>query len=325
MGATVVVDAFWGDSGKGKISAYLARKLDASFVFRAGTGTNAGHSIYFRNGRVVKTHQLPGAIATCSKVGIGSGVAVNPAILLKEIEEYGKGKDVFVDYRCPIITSEHIAEEQGRLKNTIGSTASGTGVALADFRLRKAKQAEDVDEIAEHIIDIAVLANGLCEVEKDIIIEGSQGTFLSLALSPDYPYVTSDNCTTVALVDDIGLNWKYIKDVVLVVKTMPTRVGPGYMFNEMTEQEIFAQGIEEYGVTTGRLRRKARGIDMRFLAYSVMLNGPTQIVLTFCDHYGIMKTAVLADLLEDTFNIPVTLLDTGKYFEDIQERHGVLG
>lgn len=26
MGAIIVVDAFWGDSGKGKIAAYLAQK-----------------------------------------------------------------------------------------------------------------------------------------------------------------------------------------------------------------------------------------------------------------------------------------------------------
>ena len=41
MGATIVVDAFWGDSGKGKISAYLALQQRAAYCVRAGTGTNA--------------------------------------------------------------------------------------------------------------------------------------------------------------------------------------------------------------------------------------------------------------------------------------------
>ena len=50
MGAIIVVDAFWGDSGKGKIAAYLADKHRAAFSVRAGTGTNAGHSIFLPMG-----------------------------------------------------------------------------------------------------------------------------------------------------------------------------------------------------------------------------------------------------------------------------------
>ncbi|HCR19720.1 MAG TPA: hypothetical protein DIU35_19770 [Candidatus Latescibacteria bacterium] len=45
--ATIVVEALWGDSGKGKISAYLALQNKVAFSVRAGTSTNAGHSIYF--------------------------------------------------------------------------------------------------------------------------------------------------------------------------------------------------------------------------------------------------------------------------------------
>jgi hypothetical protein len=57
MGAMIVVDAFWGDSGKGKIGAFLGQKYRAAFCVRAGTGTNAGHSIYFEDGREIKTNQ----------------------------------------------------------------------------------------------------------------------------------------------------------------------------------------------------------------------------------------------------------------------------
>ena len=41
MGAIIIVDAFWGDSGKGKVAAYLAQKHRATYSARAGTGTNA--------------------------------------------------------------------------------------------------------------------------------------------------------------------------------------------------------------------------------------------------------------------------------------------
>ena len=59
MSAIIVVDAFWGDSGKGKLAAYLAERHKAAYSVRAGTGTNAGHSIFFEKGGEIRTHQLP--------------------------------------------------------------------------------------------------------------------------------------------------------------------------------------------------------------------------------------------------------------------------
>lgn len=49
MGAHIIVDAFWGDSGKGLISAYLAYKTSANLIARAGTGTNAEHGIFLKD------------------------------------------------------------------------------------------------------------------------------------------------------------------------------------------------------------------------------------------------------------------------------------
>ena len=60
-----------------------------------------------------------------------------------------------------------------------------------------------------------------------------------------------------------------------------------------------------------------------------MLNGPTQIALTFCDHLDPAVTGArskanltsavrqLIDELEDRCKVPVTLCDCGKYFEDL--------
>ena len=59
MNAIIVVDAFWGDSGKGKVAAFLAQKHQAAYSVRAGIGTNAGHSILFADGSEIRTRQLP--------------------------------------------------------------------------------------------------------------------------------------------------------------------------------------------------------------------------------------------------------------------------
>ncbi|MBT4138185.1 MAG: hypothetical protein HOE48_09730, partial [Candidatus Latescibacteria bacterium] len=50
------------------------------------------------------------------------------------------------------------------------------------------------------------------------------------------------------------------------------------MPNELTDAEMQSRGILEYGVTTGRQRRKTRTIPWDLLTESVMLNGATQIV-----------------------------------------------
>ncbi|MBM3280139.1 MAG: adenylosuccinate synthetase [Candidatus Handelsmanbacteria bacterium] len=49
MSAIIVVDAFWGDLGKGTVAAHFALLHHAAYCVRAGTGTNAGHSIFFAN------------------------------------------------------------------------------------------------------------------------------------------------------------------------------------------------------------------------------------------------------------------------------------
>jgi adenylosuccinate synthase len=165
-----------------------------------------------------------------------------------------------------------------------------------------------------------------------VLIEGSQGTLLSLAFSQDYPCATADNCTAAAAMDDVGLNWQLASEVVMVVKAMPTRVGEGPLPYELSAEETERRGIAEYGVNTGRPRRKAERIDWELLEYATMLNGPTQIALTFCDHYDsamrgargseavTQKVERLIEQVEEVTGAPVTYLDTGPRLADVIDR-----
>lgn len=336
MGAFIVVDALWGDSGKGKIAGFLSQRESASLCVRAGVGTNAGHSVYFSDGQSVRTRQLPlGFLNRSTAVAIGSGVAVDPRIFRKEVDAYDLEQRVTVDYRCPIITEEYIRREQEshHLSETVGSTKSGSGATQADFVLRQARQAKDFPELQPYLADVAQLANDQASAGS-IVIECSQGTFLSLALSPDYPFVTSGNCTVAAAADDVGLSWRNISGAVMVVKAIPSRVGAGPLPGELDADEIKQRGIAEYGVVTGRLRRKAAEIPWDMLRYAAMLNGPTEIALTFCDHLdpevtGATKpeqlTAKVRDLIakvEEATGAPVTIVETGKMFEHIIDLRG---
>ncbi len=329
MDAIIVVDALWGDSGKGKVAAFLSQRENASWCIRAGIGTNAGHSVYLSEEHVIRTRQLPlGFLHPATQVAIGSGVAVDPQIFHDEVARYGLQGRVQVDYRCPIITAEHIRRERehAHLVGTVGTTGSGSGMAQADFVLRQAQQAKDIPSLQPYLGDIAQVANEQARATS-VIIECSQGTMLSLALSPDYPFVTSGNCTVVAAADDVGLNWRNIAGAVMVVKAVPSRVGAGPLPNEMERDEIRRRGIAEYGVVTGRLRRKASDIPWELLRYAAMLNNPTEIALTFCDHYDphvVGATQVenltpaiweLITRVEEATNAPVTIVETGKLFE----------
>lgn len=332
MGATIVVDALWGDSGKGKVAAFLSHREQAGLCVRAGIGTNAGHSVYLEPGAdPIRTRQLPlGFLRPETRVAIGSGVAVDPEVLLDEVRRYDLAERVMVDGRCPVITADHRRRERedGHLIETVGSTGSGSGMAQADFVLRRAQQARRTPALAPFIGDVALDANR-CAREGGVIVECSQGTLLSLALSDDYPFVTSGNCTAVAAADDVGLSWQLIAGVVMVVKAVPSRVGAGPLPAELSRAEIERRGIAEYGVVTGRARRKAAEIPWDLLRYAAMLNGPTEIALTFCDHYdpavtGATSRAALTPRIhaliaqvEDACGAPVTILETGKLFGQI--------
>ncbi|MBO0811623.1 MAG: adenylosuccinate synthetase [Microlunatus sp.] len=333
MPATVIVDALWGDSGKGKTCAFLARRDNAALAVRAGIGTNAGASVTLEDGTEIRARQLPtGWINPGTRVAVGSGVLVDPRVLADEVVRFGLAGRALVDRRCAVITEDHIAGEQAddHLVSTVGTTCTGTGPARADFVLRKAKQARDLDALQPYLADVATIANKIAaDPDQLVIIEGSQGTLLSLALSDDYPYTTSGNCTSAAAINDVGLNWQYLTEVIMVVKALPTRVGGGPLPYEISAAEAERRGIAEYGVVTGRPRRKAGAIDYDLLAYAASLNGPTAVALTFCDHLDPAMRGrrtggpvsprvrqVMAEVEEAT-GAPVTLLDTGPRLDDM--------
>lgn len=84
MPAIAVVGAQWGDEGKGKIIDMLAEK--ARMVVRYSGGDNAGHTVINVSGEFA-LHIIPSGIFyphnTCV---IANGVAINPAVLLKEMD-----------------------------------------------------------------------------------------------------------------------------------------------------------------------------------------------------------------------------------------------
>jgi adenylosuccinate synthase len=150
MPIVVVVGGQWGDEGKGRIVDLLARK--ARIVARYSAGNNAGHTIVNDRGEF-KLHLVPAGIFYPDKTCvIGNGVAVDPEVLLGEIEGLqSKGIDtsrLVLSDRAHLIMPWHRAldqlDEQSRGDSAIGTTGKGVGPCFIDKVARRGIRVADL-------------------------------------------------------------------------------------------------------------------------------------------------------------------------------------
>ena len=138
MPAVVVIGGQWGDEGKGRIVDLIAQ--GASVVARYSAGNNAGHTVINDMGEF-KLNVVPAGIFYREKTCIiGNGVAVDPAILLNEIETLSSRgvsvENLFISDRCHVVMPWHplidIADEKMRGAAAIGTTGRGIGPCFTD-------------------------------------------------------------------------------------------------------------------------------------------------------------------------------------------------
>ncbi len=331
MTSTVVVGGFFGDEGKGKIISYLAIKDNPKIIVRGGAGPNAGHTIKDGN-QVYKVRMLPsGFLNKNAKVMIGPGVVVNPDVLNKEIQDFHVTGRAFIDKHCGIIEETHLVRDsKGELKEKIGSTGSGTGPANADRAMRVLKLAKDFDSLSSLIVDVPLEINSALDSNENILVEGTQGTFLSL-WHGTYPFVTSKDVTASGTCADVGLGPTKVDEVIIVFKSYVTRVGTGPLDKELSIEDAEKKGWSEFGTVTGRQRRAA-DFDFDLARRAIMLNGATQISITkldvlFTDCIGKTSFNELSDgakafikNIETELNKPVTIIGTGPDICDVIDR-----
>jgi len=322
MTCTVVVCGFFGDTGKGKIISHLALSDRASVVARAGVGPNAGHTVVYK-GREYKLRMLPSAfVYDKCRLLIGPGVLVNPDILLEEIQLTRSKDRVGVDRQCAVIEPKHIAaDKKGRLAEEIKTTGTGTGPCNAERALRTAKLAQDIPELEDFLVDVPLEVNEAIDKGENVLVEGTQGTYLSL-YHGTYPYCTSKDITASAACSDVGVGPTKVDEVILVLKAYTTRVGAGPLPNELSWEEAEKRGWAEIATVTGR-RRRAAPFNYELAKRAVMLNGATQAAITKMDilfpeckganSYDELPKDARAFLqkTEREIGIPVTLIGTG--------------
>jgi adenylosuccinate synthase len=328
----VTVGGFYGDEGKGKIIAYLARKDNVAIAVRGGVGPNAGHT-FSLEGKTYKVRMLPSAaLNPGTRLLIGAGVLVNPQVLISEIAMFGADDRTFVDGQCGIIEQSHIERDKSEdhLKTKVGTTGTGTGPANSDRALRSLKLAKDVPELSLYIEDVSNSVNYALDNKERVIVEGTQGTYLSL-FHGGYPYVTSKDVTASGICSDVGIGPKRVDDVLVVFKAYVTRVGGGPLQNELDEDEAKKRGWIEYGSVTGRQRR-ASPFDMDLAKKSIRINSATELAVTKLDvlypqcagmreYSGLPAEAKkFVEEIEGETGLRVTLIGTGPDLYDVVDR-----
>ncbi|MEM0050176.1 MAG: adenylosuccinate synthetase, partial [Candidatus Bathyarchaeia archaeon] len=178
--------------------------------------------------------------------------------------------------------------------------------------------------------DVPLEVNNAIDSGENVLIEGTQGTFLSL-WHGTYPYVTSKDVTASAACSDVGVGPKKVDEVVVVFKAYVTRVGAGPLPGEIPWEEAERRGWAEIASVTGR-RRRAAPFNFDLAKRAVMLNSATQAALTkidvlFPECRGARSFSDLSAeakefirRIEDEIKVPVTLIGTGPETLDIVDR-----
>jgi adenylosuccinate synthase len=138
MPASVVIGAQFGDEGKGKIIDFLAERADV--VVRFQGGANAGHTVQVGED-LYAFHLLPSGVLRRRTMNlIGNGVVIEPAQLLKEIDETrDRGHPVTnlkISDRAHVVMPYHKLLDglEEKLKGNLGAgtTLRGIGPSFED-------------------------------------------------------------------------------------------------------------------------------------------------------------------------------------------------
>ena len=335
MPAKVIIGLQWGDEGKGKISYLLSRNSDC--VVRFQGGANAGHTVVLPD-RKLKFNMLPAGSAAGAKPCIASGVVLDPAEVIEEVDllrSIGIEPELMISGAANVVLKLHkkldgmIEELRGG--KAVGTTRRGIGPTYSDKALRTGIRVEDLldekalrekleilervhgikveelDElvkvgrlIAKYVGDVEIYLNDLLDSGAEVIFEGAQGTLLDIDHGT-YPYVTSSNTIAGAACTGCGVGPTRIDEIIGVMKAYSTRVGAGVFPTELHGE--LADRIREiggeYGTTTGRPRRVG-WLDIPLLRYAVKISNVSWIAMTKLDVLtGLKKLKICKEYVVD--------------------------
>ena len=245
-----------------------------------------------------------------------------------------------------IITDQDIEAEE-ELRQRIGSTKQGVGAASARRimkRFPETRLARDIPELSPYICSSIEILSQIIGSGKRVLLEGTQGTALSI-FHGSYPYVTSRDTTAGGCISEAGIPPNKVRKVVMVCRTYPIRVQspPHETSGPMSQPTNWRDISRRSGIpyrtllktertsTTNRPRRVAE-FDWALLRRARLLNGPTDIALTFTDYLSVKNnearrfeqlepgTINFIEEVERIAEAPVSLISTGFSLRSIIDR-----
>lgn len=372
MSTTAVIGGQWGDEGKGKIVDFLSEGADYCVRFQGGS--NAGHTITVNDQvyklRLLPSGVLRGSTGV---LGAGMVINLDVLQSeVSYLQERGIEPKFFIDHRAHLVTPEHISNDVLREKesgNRIGTTRNGIGLCYEDKARRTGLRAGDlltdfdskVDAFLKFYDNSPRVKLGLVKVlnewkdtwskyirtdltdvlykamhieDKEVVIEGAQGTLLDVSHGT-YPFVTSSHTIASSIAAGVGASLPRDYNCIGVFKAYCTRVGKGgFPSEDFTEDGDALQRIgKEVGVVTKRVRR-CGWLNLDDMIYANQLNGFTSIVLTkvdVLDGFSKVKVMYKGDLqtldgwagsgdAKTWLELPENLM---KFIDYIQEKTGV--
>lgn len=299
MKVDVIVDLQYGSTAKGKVAQYLVSQKRYTASVRVQS-IQAGHTIYYK-GKSYAMRTIPCAWVNPNVMLIlGAGIFIEKELLLKEIkmiEDAGVEirSRLFIDYRANYVLQEDKnAERKGSLNKKIGSTGEGAGASLIRKTWRKSGAQRVIDDSWAsdnklQVCDTIQLMNHL----DSILVEGCQGTMLALHTSPQYPFVTSRECTVSGIIADCGISPFDVENIHGVFRTYPIRVGGNsgitaskeITWDEISERSGIHGLIPEKTTVTQRNRRIFE-YNSGEMQHAININKPNHLYCTFIDYLG---------------------------------------
>lgn len=287
----VLVGGQYGSEGKGNIVGHIAPEYD---VFVRVGGPNAGHKVYAQPEPEAYFHLPSGSErAPNAKLLLGPGAVIYPPKLLEEITRHKVAVDrLVIDGQAMII--EPADQESEKLKlASMGSTTQGVGAASARKIMGRGGKEDPPVRLARDVPELR-------------------------------PYVTSRDTTVAGCLADAGIAPRRVRRIVAVFRTYPIRVagesgslGAGELgYEELSRRSgipVEELKINEVTTTTHRQRRLGE-FDWAQLKRSCVLNGPTDIALTFVDYISIKNRSA--------FRFEQLTVETLRFIEEVERVAG---
>jgi len=349
MDVDVIVDMQFGSTGKGAAVVQLVKERRYAAAVRVQS-IQAGHTIY-HEGTPYKMRTIPCAwVDKDIKLILGAGCFIEKDLLLEEIKMVSEamGEDVrkrlIIDFRANYVLEEDVIAEHG-LDAKMGSTAHGAGASLIRKLWRKQAPTRVCDDnwaksngliVADTIEYMKLLGK-----HEAVLVEGCQGTLLSIHTSPYYPFVTTRESTAAGIIAEAGIPPRCVRDVIGVFRTLPIRVGGnsgttgGRELQWPEVSRIAGYDVEPERTTVTNRVRRIFEFSHKDFAHAVAVNGPTCLFMTFADYLapGVAGKSRFIDMptesaeiihlfvekVERTHGIPINWVTTGGRPEDVMD------